>query len=258
MTTVFGISSHFWSVDSLWTPKGWGKAVDDTLSRKYIQFDGEISFFAGDELPILLEQAHILEVVSEEDYIAITARLSESGEEMVYLAVAEHDGSIIETDGAFYNLRNSAFVHLGTGGKHACDFFHYFGCRKKKLSQKGCNIVGSIQYAAHKDPSSGGAVTRKVWRANQLYGHSTVGYDVLALDDQYIAYLRMRTEQMLNTIKGGDMTLATERAASNGVLASTLRAGHSENSDMRKVTVSAAVARSARRKARKAALGQQE
>lgn len=252
MTTVFGISSHFWSVDSLWTPKGWGKAVDDSPSRKYLQFDGEITFFAGDELPILLEQADILSVVSDEDYVAITACLSDSGEEMVYLTVAEHDGSIVETDGTFYNLRNSAFVHLGTGGKHACDFFHYFGCRKKKLSQKGCNIVGSIQYAAHKDSSSGGGVTRKVWCANPLYGRSTAGYDVLALDDQYKAYLRARVEQMLNTIKGGDMTLATERAASNGVLTSTLRAGHVENSGMRKVTVSAAVARSARRKARKA------
>lgn len=256
MTTVFGESANFWAADSRWTPKLWNKPIDNHTTKKFISAEDELTFFAGDECPILIEQASILGLIDYDTYVLLTSAISDIGEEFEMLVVDEVDGSIIDyQDGHYYDkTKIKKLWFLGSGGEHACDFF-YYSCRKKKLSLKGCNIIGAIFYASHKDKATGGEPSVKVWRgANKYYG--SVGRNYIrniSLDD-YKSYINGRIAEMLSKIQEGDMELVTDEKVSalGSTLSSSTKVEYSSRG-MRKVTVSAAINRLARREARRAA-----
>lgn len=60
MTTAFGKTCSFWAVDSRWSYKLDNTPDDTHPTQKFVVADSEITIFAGDENPILVEQAVIL------------------------------------------------------------------------------------------------------------------------------------------------------------------------------------------------------
>jgi len=254
MTTVFGESAQFWAADSRWTPKLWLQPIDNHTTKKYISVDDELTFFAGDEYPILIEQAEILGLLDHDTYVMLTSGVADSGEEFEMLVVDERDGSIIDyQDGHYYDkTKIKNLWYLGSGGEHACDFF-YYSCRKKKLSIKGCNIIGAIFYAAHKDKATGGEPSVKVWRGTKYYGAIRRDYIRNVSLEEYKSYINGRIAEMLASIKEGDMELVTDEklSAFGSTLSSSAKVEYS-GKGMRKVTVSAAINRLARREARRA------
>ncbi|MFB2711034.1 hypothetical protein ACET6W_12325 [Aeromonas veronii] len=256
MTTVFGAEEAFWAADSRWTFKNVGRGVDDHQTRKVISAHGELTFFAGDEHPILVQQASILELISHDQYLTLATHLA--GEEYEMLVVAESDGTIIDADlvNPYRCPRpkiDLGLMYLGSGGVHACDFF-YYSHKKPYLSNNGCNIVGAMHYASHKDEATGGKVSYQVWQPGTFAGNISSPSCYLSYNDEsYSSYVKGKIDYLQSLLEGNDMERLSASSAANGALASTMSsvAVSEKGSGLRKVSLSSEIDRLQRRLARR-------
>lgn len=256
MTTVFGAEQHFWAADSRWTFKNGGRGVDDHQTRKVISAHGELTFFAGDENPILVQQASILELISDDLFLLLMAGLV--GEEYEMLVVAESDGTIIEDDlvNSYICPRrniNLGLKYLGTGGVFACDFF-YYSHKKPYRSYDGCNVIGSMRYASLKDQATGGKVSYQVWHPGSFAGSISSPSSYLSRNDEsYNSYVMGKIDYLQSLLEGNDMERLSASSAANSALASTMSsvAVSEKGSGLRKVSLSSEINRLRRRLARR-------
>ncbi len=158
MTTVLSKPKVFVSVDSRWTDV-FDKPMQ-TQMRKHIYANNEITLFSGDHLPILLEQAILLEVIEEDDYIRFIDNLDRE-ETFGYITFDADDGSFVEDNNYSYEWHYGC-SHTGTGGYHAAQFYYHAHKRNYK-SVYGCNIEGAMRYAFYRDICSGDDIYKKTW-----------------------------------------------------------------------------------------------
>ncbi|MGI2227057.1 hypothetical protein [Shewanella frigidimarina] len=258
MTTVFGIASQFLAVDSRWTYKGQTKPVDEHPTRKMVQFGNEIAFFAGDELPIVVEQASFLELVDDDIVLELMAHLSDSGEVMETLTVEESNGQIISGYPNYYPRlieTDSNLLFLGSGGIHACDFF-YYARKKGKLSDLKCNALGAVRYASIKDDATGGRTSCQVWTPNHSCERFLAKNELSLYDiNDYNSYIRIKVQNAYNLINtSGISNMSKSRPAATLPLKSDFSSAPRDvrgESTLRQVSLSDAVSRLAARKARR-------
>lgn len=254
MTTAFGKPCSFWAVDSRWTYKLDNSPGDDHPTQKFVVADSEITIFAGDENPILVEQAVILGLISHEDYFQIIAHLT--GESLETITVSENNGSIIDFSGShFYGeepqqpQKMTHLHYIGSGGSHACDYL-YYACRKKKyLSSLGCNVLGAMRYASLKDRATGGTTKVKIWTPSRDYGNVT-SYEQIATGDvpAYHSYVYEKVHSMLTQLnQQDDLQLSAESSIPSARCSSSTQ----ENGNLRKVSFASAVRRLQNREDRK-------
>lgn len=258
MTTVFGISSQFFAVDSRWTYKGQTIPVDEHPTRKIVQFGNEIAFFAGDELPILVEQASFLELVDDDIVLELITHLSNSGEVMETLTVESSNGHVIDGTPNYYSQTvgiDSNLLFLGSGGIHACDFFYY--ARKKGiLSNLNCNALGAVRYASLKDKATGGRTLCQVWTPNHVCDRFLAKNELSLYDvNDYNSYIRRKVYdkyQLINTLGISEMSNSKSAAALQlkSDFSSAPRDAKGEPT-LRQVSLSDTVSRLAARKARR-------
>jgi len=263
MTTVFGTSGSFWASDSRWTFKQAGIRVDDHATRKVVSAFGELTFFAGDENPILVQQASILELITNDQYLRLVGALADKDEAYEMLVIAESDGTIIALDDAHQYACHRPHIgtnlwHIGSGGEYACEFFHYSD-KKPHVSNRGCNILGAMRYASAKDGNTGGDVKYQVWRPGMFTGRISDPCCYLPGDDEeYRSYLTRQIRSLEALLEGDDMEQLGTGAAQASTLASKMSSvGSSASGSLRKVSLSSEISRLesrlARREAQKAA-----
>jgi hypothetical protein len=256
MTTAFGRTKTFWAVDSRWTYKLDSTPGDTHPTQKFIVADSEITIFAGDENPILVEQAIILDLITQEQYFELIANLT--GESLESITVSELDGSIIDFSGShFYGEEGhhppravTKHLHyIGSGGSHACDYF-YYACKKKKfLSSSGCNVLGAMNYASYKDRATGGVTKVKIWVPSHNYGNVNQ-YDLITAGDipAYHSYISEKVHSMLTQLNHqDDLQLSAESSIPSARCSSSTQ----ENGNLRKVSFASAVRRLQSREERK-------
>ncbi|MDD9213378.1 hypothetical protein PVM14_02420 [Klebsiella quasipneumoniae] len=256
MTTAFGKTCSFWAVDSRWSYKLDNTPDDTHPTQKFVVADSEITIFAGDENPILVEQAVILELITHEQYFQLIANLT--GESLESITVSEADGSIIDFSGShFYGeekqqpQKQTHLHYIGSGGSHACDYF-YYSCKKKKfLSSQGCNVLGAMSYASYKDRATGGATKVKIWTPSNNYGN-VERYDQIATGDipAYHSYVSEKVHSMLTQLnQQNDLQLSADSSIPSARCSSSTQ----ENGNLRKVSFASAVRRQQNRDERKRA-----
>lgn len=254
MTTAFGKTCSFWAVDSRWTYKLDNTPGDTHPTQKFIVADSEITIFAGDENPILVEQAMILELITHEQYFELIANLT--GESLESITVSDLDGSIIDFSGShFYGeekhhpQKTTHLHYIGSGGSHACDYF-YYACKKKKfLSSCGCNVLGAMNYASYKDRATGGVTKIKVWTPSHNYGNVS-HYEQISTGDvpAYHSYIIEKVHSMLTQLNHqDDLQLSAESSIPSARCSSSTQ----ENGNLRKVSFASAVRRLQNREDRK-------
>lgn len=254
MTTVFGMESTFFAADSRWTYKNQTKPVDDHKTRKMIKFDDEVAFYAGDEIPIILEQASFLGIIDDDLYLKLWARI-EANEEMELIVIKNKCGEIIEgTPHNYLNRVKEPLIYLGSGGEFACDFF-YFSSKKPYKSKRGCNVLGAMQYASLKDDATGGGTSYQVWQSGKFLNQIKNG-TILPLYEikDYNSYLEARVNAILKDLNGVQMDdmKRSEHAASVELSSSLSSISRKLGSTrLQKVTLSSAIARLDNRKKRR-------
>lgn len=255
MTTVFGIHSYFWAADSRWSFSNETHFTDEFDTRKAIEFNGEIVLYAGNEQAIILDQASVMGLVDENQYLEYIASLSNADVSFERLIVSAADGGVVDfADAHIYDkkLGRDNIYYLGSGGVYASHFFYYTH-RKRKLSGLGCNLEGALRYASVKDKFTGGKKNVDIWQLGSFnvrkMNNLLDEFDVVS----YTSYLNNRIAKDFHTLEICDM----QKLASNkqGASNSQANAGafSSAEGGMRKLTVSSAVARLQRAAERKAA-----
>ncbi|CNH61138.1 Uncharacterised protein [Yersinia aldovae] len=253
MTTAFGKPSSFWAVDSRWSFKRDNTPQDEHPTHKFIVADSEITIFAGDEHPILVEQAVILGLISHDQYLQLVANLTSESLEMV--TVSEIDGTLLDFNGchmygelAKQPQKESHIHYIGSGGSHACDFF-YYACKKKKfLSSYGCNVLGAMQYASLKDNATGGVTKVKVWSPSRNYGNFAAYTEIKSDIPAYDSYVYRKVHSMLTQLNHeDDMQLSAESSIPSARCSSSTQ----ENGNLRKVSFASSVKRLQSREERK-------
>ncbi|QWR91731.1 hypothetical protein G4U59_01575 [Cronobacter sakazakii] len=254
MTTAFGRTLGFWAVDSRWSYKLDNRPDDSHPTQKFVVADSEITIFAGDENPILVEQAVILELITHEQYFQLIANLT--GESLESITVSEADGSIIDlNESHFYGeerqqpQKRTHLHYIGSGGSHACDYF-YYACKKKNfLSSFGCNVLGAMRYAAYKDRATGGATKVKIWTPSHNYGN-VERYDQIATGDipAYHSYVSEKVHSMLTQLNHQD---DLQLSADSSIPSARCSSSTQENGNLRKVSFASAVRRMQNREDRK-------
>lgn len=257
MTTAFGRPGAFWSVDSRWTYKLQNKPIDDHPTRKFVICDSEITIFAGDENPILVEQASILGLINDEDYIKLISNLTD--ETLESIIVSESNGKLLEFHGGrFYGdntlsgverrKRMSNLFCIGSGGLHACDFFHFAERKKSFISDFGCNIVGAMNNASLKDFATGGTPNIKPWVKCNKFGNLSRYQEFQEDVSLYKTYVYDKVRDMLKTL---DENLDVQLSANSAISSEHCSSNVIENGSLRKVSVGSSVARLKRRLERK-------
>lgn len=259
MTTVFGSSGSFWASDSRWTFKDAGIRVDDHQTRKVVCAFGELTFFAGDENPILVQQASILELITIDQYLKLVSALADRDEAYEMLTIAESDGTIIAFDDAHLYTSHRPRIstnlwHIGSGGEYACEFFHYAD-KKPHVSNHGCNILGAMYYASAKDGNTGGDVKYQVWRPGMFTGRISDPCCSLPSDnEEYRSYLTRQIRSLEALLEGDDMEQLGSGAAKASTLASKMSSvGSNASGSLRKVSLSSEISRLESRLARREA-----
>lgn len=241
MTTAFGIPEVFWAVDSRWSYKGQDKSVDNYPIKKYLFWDGELHIFAGDECPIILEQAMIMDLITQFDFILLTGYLLDQAFEIISLS--ERDGGLLGNYGHTYSKGNLFFI--GSGGHYACEFL-YWATKKRYKSITRCNILGALHYAKYKDIATGGRDHVKLWKNKKFYSeYSQRGFEFAI--SEYQTLIKDKVNTMLKNINNSDQY----QANLSGSLKSDYNCGGSAG--ITKVSVSAAVKRLQERETRKKA-----
>lgn len=254
MTTAFGRPCSFWAVDSRWTYKLDNNPDDSHPTRKFVVADSEITIFAGDENPILVEQAVTLDLISHEQYLQLIANLT--GESLETITVSELDGSIIEFTSSHqygeekqHPQKITHLHYLGSGGSHACDFF-YYACKKKNfVSSLGCNVLGAMCYASYKDRATGGASKVKIWKPSHNYGNVDQYEQIVSGDiPAYHSYISEKVHIMLTQLNHqDDLQLSAESSIPSARCSSSTQ----ENGNLRRVSFASAVRRLQNREERK-------
>ncbi len=259
MTTVFGTSGSFWASDTRWTFKNAGMRIDDHTTRKVIRASGELTFFAGDENPILVQQASILELITVDEYLKLVRALADLDEAYEMLVIAESDGSIVEFDDAHQYTCHRPHIgtnlwYIGSGGEYACEFFHYSD-KKPHVSNRGCNILGAMRYASIKDGNTGGDVKYQVWRPGMFTGRISDPCCYLpSNDEEYSGYLTSKIRSLKALLEGDDMEQLEVGVAKASTLASHMSSvGSNASGSLRKVSLSSEISRLERRLARREA-----
>lgn len=200
MTTVIYSEQDFAACDSKWACEGSDLTLDDHCINKYAYFKGNkgtyIAFFAGDEYPIVVNQAKYQGILNDNDYLRESTKLADLNQTFELLIVNETDGSFVTTNATsswFYNIR-----YLGSGGEHAAQFFHYSKKARYHSIHKN-NVVGALQYAYYKDPKySGHPHNLRSW--NPKYPiDDTVNND----HHMYRDILNSRLRELTMTFNGG-------------------------------------------------------
>ncbi|MDP4535506.1 hypothetical protein Q3O60_04785 [Alkalimonas collagenimarina] len=224
MTTAIFKACKFAAIDSRWTDM-FDYPVE-TITRKYVYANEELYLFSGDHLPIILEQALLIQVISEEDFLRFYDRL-DPDDVFGCLAIDEHSGRHLDEDGYAFDW-HYGIAHTGSGGIFASNFY-YYAKRHRYLSVHGCNIDRALNYAFHWDKCSGAPVKKKIWGRRAFDNTQQTGLDYRTFIEQEInSYFRGRA--MDHTLKSSMRT----SPAPNGV----------------KVSLYAAKSRLAKRKAR--------
>lgn len=224
MTTAIVKASKFAAIDSRWTDI-FDKPVD-TITRKYVYANEELYLFSGDHLPIILEQALLIQAITEDDYYRFYDLL-DPDDVFGCLAIDEHSGGHLEEDGYSFDW-HYGIAYTGSGGLFASNFY-YYAKRHRYLSIHGCNIDGALNYAFHWDKCSGAPVRKKIWGRRAFDNTQQTGLDY-----------RLFIEQEINSYFRG--------VPVDNILKSSMRTSPAPNGA--KVNLASAKSRLAKRKAR--------
>ncbi len=180
MTTVMAMPKKFIVGDSMWTSQLSGLEVNcDT--RKHILFNGQIVFFSGDEHPIIIAQAVLLALISDDEYFKLVNALDER-DEIGLIALTEDLGELIEVP-IGNNATTGDIIFTGSGGFDAATFY-------LNLSSTPCEherIDNAMRLTFEVDKQSGSTIHKKVW---------TKSYDNLCYtDDNYANYIRSKIQE---------------------------------------------------------------
>jgi hypothetical protein len=163
MTTLLARHLHFIIGDTLWT----GMDDEPVYSpwRKYISEPSLITFYAGNECPIVLEKALALEIIDDDTFDRLCKHLDEeekaasitfntNGE---FLPQMSNDWGSMEFG---YNSENSV-LHAGTGGRPAAMF--YVNSEGIPFANEEVRFKASMSAAFASDKCSGGPTSFKMW-----------------------------------------------------------------------------------------------
>ncbi|KTG19631.1 hypothetical protein AUR67_14300 [Pseudoalteromonas sp. XI10] len=225
MTTAIVKTLKFAAVDSLWTDI-FHNAVE-TETRKYIySSNDELFIFSGDHFPILLEQAQLLGIVTEDEYYRFYDLLDKN-DVFGCLIIEASTGHHLADEGYIFEW-NAGIAHTGSGGKFASDFY-YYAKRYKYTSIHGCNIEGALRYAFYWDKCSGEPIRKRIWGRRSFDNTEPVGLE----------YRKFLEQEINNFFRGAKM---------DNILRSAMRTSPTPNGA--KVSLEEAKNRLQRRKAR--------
>ncbi|MFS1922448.1 hypothetical protein [Vibrio lentus] len=163
MTTAIAREKEFIAVDSKWSLSSAPRLelVDHPI-KKYVYSDqGDVlTLFAGDELPILLYQAKLLDIITSERFLSLITRAATHGAEVEQLSLDATDGEFLSAAPAF----TGRVAYLGSGGEYAALFNHASRVESSYEQTNECCIERALKFAYLKDNRySGGEVSKKIW-----------------------------------------------------------------------------------------------
>ena len=255
MTTIFAGEGLFLCLDSRWS---FGSQIaDEWPTSKFVVVEGELHIFAGHEVPILLEQAVQFEILPHDDYVLLTRHLIDTCELNGYedpvmetaILSADNGSAIDLTEADFYfirhgngnlpaGVRHDTFFWLGSGGKHASEFFYHAHKRKRK-SIKGCNLLGALNHASRKDIGTGGRFHSWIWADSGYFVRNSNRMLVEFDSNSYCSYLRTQIDNLLSEMEQLEMNAKVPEYRS----AFLSKASSGSVEGLRKVTMSNALAR---------------
>ncbi|HDY7718958.1 TPA: hypothetical protein RQK05_000894 [Vibrio vulnificus] len=220
--------------------------------RKYISEPDIITFYAGDECPIVLEKALALEIIDDttfdylceyldEDERAACIAFNSGGE---FLPQMSNDWGCIELPS---NIGGEV-LHAGTGGKPAADF--YVNSWRIPFANESVRVEASMTAAFSADECSGGPLSLKIWgdEASKIDNLEPVcvryKQQVKQQIKEYIQFANEQEEDMKKQESKGKAALKSVRKTSLGVNGS-------------KFNSQAALARAAARRAYRAEMAAQ-
>lgn len=232
MTTIIASNKQFIAGDSLWTNRQ-DEPVNKTL-RKYVSINEEITYFSGDEYPILFEQAQIFGFISEATYLELQTQLDEN-EQFASIVFEMKDGRFLKEESSGFECLNS-IIHSGSGGENAAQF--YINQLDSDTKQR---IDNAMNFTFALDPCSGGHITKTVWESGtRLFDNTQI------TDLNYEQEIKNQIEYLLDIIsKYNDVTGGSTMSAT---LVSPSRTSPTVNAP--KVDIELAKKRLAARKAR--------
>ncbi|MEZ8576848.1 hypothetical protein AB6C82_18590 [Vibrio splendidus] len=163
MTTLLARHLNFIIGDTLWT--GMDDKPVDSPWRKYINEPGLITFYAGNECPIVLEKALALEIIDDSTFDYLCEHLDEEeraasitfNTEGEFLPQMSNDWGSIELTAN----SDSYILHAGTGGKPAAEF--YVNSVGIPFANETMRLEASMTAAFAADKCSGGSISLKTW-----------------------------------------------------------------------------------------------
>ncbi|WCP66378.1 hypothetical protein LYZ37_10955 [Vibrio tubiashii] len=220
--------------------------------RKYISEPDIITFYAGDECPIVLEKALALEIIDDnvfdylckhldEDERAASIAFSSSGE---FLPQMSNDWDFIKLPSDL----EGEVLHAGTGGKPAAEF--YVNSWGIPFANESTRVEASMTAAFGADQCSGGPLSLKTWgdESSKIDNLEPVCVRYKQRIEQeikeYIQFANEQEEDMNKQESKGKAALKSVRKTSLGVNGS-------------KFNSQAALARAAARKAYRAEMAAQ-
>ncbi|EIY8044331.1 hypothetical protein MNR05_004567 [Vibrio vulnificus] len=231
MTTAIARENEFIAVDSKWSLSSAPKLelVDHPIKKYVYSAQGDVlTLFAGDELPILIYQAKLLDIITSERFLSLITRAAAHGAEVEQLSLDATDGEFLSAAPAFMGR----VAYLGSGGQFAALFNHFSRTEPSYKQTTECCIDRALKFAYLKDDKySGGEVSKKIWLTpsfDNTIDTETSGYKSLLLE-------RLRTLIMLI----GTPAEAIELAAAKKGVVPPLRT--SPAGSVTKVSVSSAV-----------------
>ncbi|MCG9563529.1 RIPOR family protein [Vibrio chagasii] len=156
MTTIIASPNIFIAGDAMWTSQVSGFEVE-CETRKHIVCNEQVVFFSGDEHPIILAQAVLLSLISDEEYLQLAEALDER-DEIGLIALTEHAGALIDMP-IGNNANTGELIFTGSGGFHAATFY-------QDLDNLSCllkRIDTAMTMAFQVDEQSGNGIHKKVW-----------------------------------------------------------------------------------------------
>ncbi|MCK6263592.1 hypothetical protein KP803_09945 [Vibrio sp. ZSDE26] len=185
MTTILALEGAFIAGDAAWVSQLTLEHVH-CLTRKHVIWDGKIVFFSGDEIPILLAQAGLIRLLSDEQYDTLVAELDER-DEIGVIALTEEEGLLIDTS-VGDSAVSGALLFTGSGGYNAATY--YQNLEHDVISER---ISAAMQLTFQVDPQSGGMIHKKVWPEEvDTLSSPNVGY---------LDYLQGRMDEFHRTLK---------------------------------------------------------
>lgn len=210
MTTVIAKEKQFVAVDSKWSLSSAPLLeLSNHPIKKYVySSNGTVmNLFAGDEIPILLRQASLLKLITQNSFVNLSARAADRGYEIECMTVDPADGEFMTRAPSSYGQ----VAYLGTGGIHAAQFHHYSSREESYQVTDICCIDRAIAHAYRRDNDSGGIINKKIWQEPNL--DNTINTDSSSYKTALLE--RLRTLIMLIGTNAVDLEVA---AAKKGVV----------------------------------------